>query len=418
MTFAWVRRRFLMVEAEESRGEAAGETLWREISGAALLLAVAMGVGRFAYTPILPDMLTAGVVDTGAAGLIASANFIGYLLGALSAGFVVRLQGIGRVLVVSMLLTCLTTLLMAVADDLPQQISVFALLRLVGGAASGWAFVSVSALMFERLTLRGAGHLAGLAFGGVGLGMIVSGGAVAFLSPDWQLDWIVMALLSLALSLIGFWLLGRAMSFHKALPVAKASHRAAADASLPRAFYWLAVAYFCEGLGYIVTGTFMVSVFRASEGLGRYAELAWIVAGAAAVPSCVLWTLFAARRGFAAALLLACLLQAVGILLPAISGGMASALLSAVLFGGTFMGIATLAVGFARQIVPHAPARAIGLMTGAFGLGQIFGPVMGAALAQAGGGFGLPLQVAAGVVTLGALFLLPLQKRFQSVSPG
>lgn len=399
--------------------EDTGEKLWREISGAALMLAVAMGVGRFAYTPILPDMLAGSILDTGAAGYIASANFIGYLVGALSAGFAVRAQGIGRVLVVSMLLTCLTTLLMAMVGHFGPRVFLFTLLRLVGGAASGWALVSLSALMFERLNARGVGHLAGLVFGGPGLGMILSGGVVAVLSPDWQLSWIVMAVLSLLLSLLGFALLGGAVNLTKPAPAARASHaQTASEPPLPGSFYWLAAAYFCEGLGYIVTGTFMVSVFRASEGLGPYAELAWMVAGAAAIPSCVFWTIFADRRGFAAAMMLACLLQAVGILLPALSGSMVSALLSAALFGGTFMGIATLAVGFARELVPHAAARAIGLMTGAFGLGQIFGPVMGAELAQAGGGFSLPLQVAAGIVTLGALFLLPLQKWFQSVSRG
>ena len=49
-------------------------------------LAVAMGVGRFAFTPILPMMQQDQGLSVAGGAWLASANYLGYLVGALWAG--------------------------------------------------------------------------------------------------------------------------------------------------------------------------------------------------------------------------------------------------------------------------------------------------------------------------------------------
>ena len=387
-----------------SRIEAIGleeRGLWRDLAGGALLLAVAMGIGRFAFTPILPDMTRAGVLDNGAAGLVAAANFLGYLAGALSTGPVERHLGAGRVLAVAVALT--SALCLAMGWEGAPLVWWLAI-RFLAGVASGWLLVTISAVLFERLTRRNAGRLAGFAFGGVGLGMMLSAIYVREAGQGWAAEWTGMGVLAALLAVPGVAMLGRVAPF----PPRAAVRHGASHGFAGRGFRLLTLAYFLEGLGYIVTGTFMVAVFRASPALMPYAGHIWLIAGAAAVPSCLFWTLLAARTGFARALAVAMLLQALGIALPVMTGNGIAAIASAILFGGTFMGIATLAVAFGRHLAPQDAARAIGMLTASFGVGQIIGPLAGAALEEAGGGFAWPLIAAASVVALGALLLLPL----------
>jgi MFS family permease len=168
----------------------------------------------------------------------------------------------------------------------------------------------------------------------------------------------------------------------------------------------LVVAYFCEGVGYIVTGTFLVAIARSMPTLAPWAEHLWTVVGLAAAPAAVLWAAAAQRMGRVPALIAAHLLQAIGIVLPAISSAPAAAMIAAMLFGVTFVGITALAVSLAATIAPSNTARVIGLVTVAFGIGQIIGPLAGGWLAALTGSFNLALIGAGAVVAVGALPLL------------
>jgi MFS family permease len=81
-------------------------------------------------------------------------------------------------------------------------------------------------------------------------------------------------------------------------------------------------------------------------------------------------------------------------------------LLAAVSFGGTFVGITLLAFNLAARSDPARSGRLIGLLTTAFGLGQIIGPVAAGYIAGDGRGFDVPLIAAGATVALGAVLLL------------
>lgn len=377
--------------------------------GGIAALALAMGIGRFAYTPVLPSMQLDQGFDNQLAGIIASANYLGYFIGAFAAGAVPKQWSRTRVLRVSLLSGLVTTAVMAATDSAWIWIA----LRFLSGLASAGILVLVTATVLEHAARLGRTYLAAILFGGVGLGIAISGLAVLLLDPrvGWRGDWLGLAGIS-GLLLIPAWLwIVEDRGTASAAATEKPSER-------PYGYplIYLILAYFCEGAGYIVSGTFLVAIVQALPGLAAYGEVAWIIVGLAGVPSCLLWAAFGARFGLIAALIAAHLVQACGIVLPLVSASPLIVVLAAVLFGGTFMGITTLTVGLAGRIAPANRAQVVGRVTAAFGLGQIFGPIAAGAMADRAGDFELALIAAAAMVVLGALLLLI--GRVQSVAAG
>jgi MFS family permease len=180
-----------------------------------------------------------------------------------------------------------------------------------------------------------------------------------------------------------------------------------ASSRLPLPMILLGVAYFLYGAGYIVAGTFLVAIVAAVPGLADLGAAAWILAGVAGAPSAVLWTRAGERIGPIAALTLAYALQAAGLALHALSASPPAAALSAVLFGGTFIAIASLTMAETRRRVPsHLVARSIAALTAMLGLGQVLGPLLAARLAGENGDFRRALGVASIAVLAGAILIL------------
>ena len=349
-------------------------TTTRVLVGGMLACAVALGLGRFAFTPILPVMQAEWGLTTAGAGILAASNNLGYLIGALWAGLV-RSDGQRHRLLAAGLAGLVASL---AAMALTSSEVAWNLIRLVAGIASAWVFVLASALVVPRLAELGHARLSGWHFGGVGVGIALSGTVIAWIANSWG-------------GAAGWWmatLLAGAMAW-KSWPVLRDAHPragAAATAVRPLAFPLplLAAAYFCEGMGYIVTGTFLVALIKATPGLASLADLSWVLVGLADLPSAAAWSWVAAHKGFLPALLTAHAVQTVGVALPALSGHPAAVLAGAVLYGGTFLGIVGMALAMGRAITPDRPARTMGLLTAAFGVGQIIGPVAAGWLARDG----------------------------------
>ena len=369
------------------------------MTGGIAALALAMGIGRFAYTPVLPSMQLDQGFDNQLAGIIASANYLGYFIGAFAAGALPKGWSRIGVLRICLLSGLATTAAMAVTEIAWT----WCVLRFLSGLASAGILVLVAATVLEHAARLGRTYLSAILFGGVGLGIAISGLAVLLLDSrvGWRGDWLGLAVIS-GLLLVPAWLWivedrGAASAVTTDKPV---------ESPYVYPLIFLILAYFCEGAGYIVSGTFLVAIVQALPGLAAYGEVAWIIVGLAGVPSCLLWAAFGARFGLVAALIAAHLVQACGIVLPLVSASPLAVVLAAILFGGTFMGITTLTVGLAGRIAPANRAQVVGRVTAAFGLGQILGPIAAGAMADRAGDFQSALIAAAAVVVLGALFLL------------
>ncbi|MBK9519242.1 MAG: YbfB/YjiJ family MFS transporter [Anaeromyxobacter sp.] len=351
-----------------------------------------MGIGRFAYTALLPGLQRAHGLDDAAGGLIASANLTGYLAGVLWARRTPPGPPRLWLLRVGLLGSVLTTAASVGASGLAG----WAAVRFAAGVASGLVFVLVSAAVLEALP-RGRERLAGLLFAGVGLGIALSGVvAAATAAAAWQAPWLLLGGAALLLALPALLMAPGQPVLHPA--PAGGRHDGVT-------FGRLAVAYGLEGLGYIVSGTFAVRAVQQTPGLEGWAAWVWVAAGLAAAPSAALWGWAARRLGLRWALTAAFATQAVGMALPALSASGAAAVLGALFFGGTFIGIVTLTVDLARRLMPEAAVRAIGSLTAVYGVGQAVGPYLAGRLSQATGHPAPAVLAAAGAVALGALVL-------------
>lgn len=379
------------------------------LTGGFLTLLIAMGIGRFAYTPLLPPMLVEYRLLPEQAGFLASVNLFGYLAGAFVAAALCRTLGELRLLTAGLLLSGAST----AATGFSTLFPLVATMRFAAGLASAFCFVAASGIVLGYLAREQRSGLAGLYFGGVGTGIVFSGLLAVPLTNHFGASgaWILLGLLSLLL----VWPVRRLLQRGLAGPQGAS---AAGKPELPRQwrFYRLIAAYGLEGFGYIITGTFLVAAARSTFGPSG-AAAAWIVAGLAAIPSAWLWTRAARRRGPLPPLIGAHLLQAIGVALPAVFPHPAGVVIGAILFGGTFMGIVTLTFAVAGEISPAARTRAIALLTTIYGVGQIVGPAVAGVLVARTGNYDLALLLAAGAIVAGAVLLLPDTLRPTALRP-
>ncbi|MBI0313820.1 YbfB/YjiJ family MFS transporter [Streptomyces javensis] len=336
-----------------------------------------MGVGRFVYTPILPLMHTQAGLSAATGANLATANYVGYLIGALAGTFLPRLTRSPAVL-----RSCLVMLAVSLAAmPLTHATGVWLLLRLCAGVVSAVIFVIAVSSLLSHLRDHPA-HLPGWAFGGVGAGIALSGSLVLALRTiaDWQAAWWASAGLS-ALLAVPAWFLRP----EPAPPSASATPRPGAERreTGPPTHRWftaLFASYTLEGVGYIIAGTFLVAAIDQSSP-GWIGSGAWVLVGLAAIPSSALWAGLGRRWSRPSLLLAALGVQAVGIALPALIGGVAAALISAVLFGATFIGVSTLALATGAHL--RFP-RAVALLTTGYSVGQILGPLVATPLLRHG----------------------------------
>jgi predicted MFS family arabinose efflux permease len=363
--------------------------------GGLIALAAAMGIGRFVYTAILPPMVEALQLSAAVAGLIASANFLGYLIGALIAATPVLAGPRRPWLIGALAISAITT----GAMGLTQSLALFLLLRFVGGLASAVVLIFASAIVLERTAAAGRAGLAALYFSGVGVGIAGSAILVAALlqaGGSWQSLWLASGALSLAGACVAAALLRDSGAAPRP---AVGPGAQPADRRLIR----LIVAYGLFGFGYVITATFLVAIVRGTPAIRALEPVIWIVFGVAAAPSVALWGLVAARRGIPSAFALACLVEAAGVAVSVAWASKVGVFLAAILVGGTFMGLTALGLERARELAGGDPRRVLALMTSAFGLGQIVGPAFAGAVADRFGGFTLPSLAAMAALLIAAV---------------
>jgi len=350
-------------------------------------LAAAMGIGRFAFTPLLPLMQAERGLSLADGGYLASANYIGYLVGALTAA---RVR-------IALPLSLLVIAAVTAAMGFTHGKTTWLFLRFAAGVVSAWALVQVSAWALPRLPAR----LAGVVFSGVGVGIALAGVACLALmqfganaSQAWLTLGVVAAVIALAV-----------------VPLVRDG--AAATAAVAAGFAWtaeawrLVICYGIFGFGYIIPATYVPAMARAIVPDPAIFGWAWPLFGAAAAAS----TMFAPRalgnrRLWAAS----ALVMAVGVAAPLLVSSGVGVAISALLVGATFMVITMTGMQEARAVAGAAAAPLMAAMTAAFATGQIAGPLVVSALVGTKGGIAVALGLASVLLLLSAIALAREEK--------
>lgn len=391
------------------------ERPWAVALSGLLALAVAMGVGRFAFTPLLPMMLHDGVVDLARGSWLATANYIGYLAGAIActalpwlAPRLYRRWGPAKLARAGLVATVVLTVAMA----LPAPAS-WPSLRFAAGVASAFVLLNVAAWCMVRLTVLGRPAMGGLIFAGPGLGIVLTGlVASAMVWLDWRAatGWMVFAALAV-LWCLPIWPVMRGQADLAApsaadVAAAPSAHAAQAGGSpLARALH--ALGYGLAGLGYIVTATFLPVIARTALAPGSpWPDLFWPMFGVGATIGAVLSARTPERWDRRWLLALCYLVQALGIALGLWLPTAAGFAAGSVLLGLPFLALVFYAMQAARRLWPASADSFMSLITAVYGLGQIIGPPITAWLLAAHGqarGFTLGLSLAASALVLGAV---------------
>lgn len=344
-----------------------------------LSMAVANGLGRFAYALLLPAMREDLHWSYAQAGWLNTANALGYVLGAASAYALLHRVSARRLFQIGLGLCLFTLAATGASGALPWLSSQ----RVLNGVGAAWvsACGSTLVLLHYRHAPTRRGAATGLFFGGAGIGIIAAGLAVAPLlalhgPAAWPQAWLALGAVGLLAALWPLQLAGR---------VEEAAATAEDDDTRPLPLRHLGAcvaAYFCWAGGYIIYLTFIFAWLRAHGLSWQQGVAVWSVLGVAILGSGLLWRRALGQWPGAYILSACCAVSLLGTLAPLL-GGTASLFASAAIFGSSvFIAAAAIAV-LVRQNLPAARiARAMALFNLAFAAGQAIGPVAAGAVAD------------------------------------
>lgn len=357
---------------------------------AALMLAVVMGFGRFAYTALYPYMVNEQILGIEQGSWAAAANYLGYLIGAIWA-IRIKLDQAHQWALVALLGTAITLGALYLTSLGVLIISI----RLLAGVFSAVGIVATSMwLLGQRQKLNAAPIM----YAGVGLGIAASAQLVAVMSERWLSPqiWLMLALVALAATALVIHGLFFEQSQDSPVSVSVAATNSRLDAQALPVLYGLA------GFGYIITATYLpllITLAVASADI----EFVWTAFGLSVIPSCFIWYKICRRLGTRMALVLNMLMQAIGVILPVALPYAMGYMLSALLVGGGFMGTVTLVMPIAKQLTAKTGKNLIAIATVAYSIGQILGAIVSAQLYRWTQGFEMSLLLAMIALLMGAM---------------
>jgi MFS family permease len=398
-----------------------------------LVVTGALGFARFGYTMILPGMKEGLGLSYTEMGLLATGNFIGYLLFALTGGFLAARFGPRLVISLSLALVGATMLLTGLANSFVSALA----LRTLTGVGSGGSNVPVMGLLSAWFAPQRRGLASGAAVGGSSLGLFITGPLVpaivaAYGSEGWRYSWYFLGVAVVVLGLLSYVLLRNRPKEKGLAPLGTTSESGLSQSQMSaavllwgsvyrsRVLWRLGAIYFAFGFSYIIYATFFATyLIREGNWTQAAAGGLWAQIGLISVVSGLIWGAVSDRWGRRLGLSLVFALQGLSFLTFAVLPSVAGFYLSALLFALTAWSIpAIMAAACGDYLGPRLAPAALGFITLIFGIGQAIGPGVGGAIADLTGSFRLAFLVAAAAALAGALGSLTLRPPAEQPSTG
>lgn len=333
-----------------------------------IVLVVAMGIGRFAFTPQVPLMIRDGELTLTSAGLVAAINYLGYLLGAWDAMRASRHVEIR--LYAGIVGAIVLTLLSSFADNAWLH----GALRLVLGAMSGWAMVLTAAWINEKLAHAGRPGLNAAVFAGPGAGIALSGLLAVVIQAKGlsaHAGWQLYGVLALVLVILIARYLPRPGDLHR-------SGEKPQPLSMTTDIRRLVLSYSLAGFGYILPATFLSQMAATRFPGSLFAQFVWPVFGGAAVVGIALSIALRNLGHSHQRLAVVLWLQGIGVLAAWLWPGMSGLVVGALLVGGGFLCAVQLSLLYGRELAPLHARYMAGLITTGYAIGQLVGPMTSA----------------------------------------
>lgn len=371
-------------------------------------LALAMGIGRFAFTPLLPMMREDGLVSITDGGWLASVHFLGYWLGAV---FAAKIPYPPKTMLrFSLLAIGVGTVGMGVTDDF----TVWLILRWLNGVCSVLVLVLVSNYYVKHLAENGGAEYQGWVFSGVGAGILIAGlGCLVFMVNQIgsSLSWQIMGVFSLIAIGAVCLNLGPEIPAVRLVVPDRQSQRSPLD--------WRAIAaYGAMGIGYIIPATYLPVMAREIVQSPLIFGWSWPVFGAAAFVSTLLAARFQKRFSNRQIWAASQVVMAIGLLLPVIHPHILTIITAGLCIGGTFMIITMTGMKEVHRIAPPGDVmRHIAAMTASFATGQMIGPVFASAVYGLTQSFAVSLVLASATLIITAMTLVGASSRKEVVQP-
>ena len=343
---------------------------------------------------MLEDFLTVT-----SAGLLASFNFAGYLTGAIFTIFLKDINIKVKYFRLGVLLSILTTFTLATSTNE----TIWFISRVIAGFGSAMIVIIGASIVMEKLNSKHKTKTMGIFFTGIGGAIVLCELITQYILENgtWSDAWMALALYGFVSSLYVVHIL----SFDKEVKKDAVKHKISKSLFSPYVLL-LIFAYFTEGIGFVVQGTFLPDIINSIEGLSGYGNKAWLIAGLVGIPSVIIWMRWAHKYGSVNIIIIAMSLQIVGILIPTLSNNMYLNLFSGALYGTTFIALVALFMNLAGQISQKNPVVLMGSFTTAYGIGQVIAPLYSVKLVELYGDYNSTLYLTAVIILIGisALF--------------
>jgi MFS family permease len=347
---------------------------WAAIAGLCANL-VGIGIARFAYTPLLPVLITEHWFSAADATYFGAVNLFGYLAGALAGRHVAQRTGTVRALRAMMLVASASCF----AGAFPLSFLWFAAWRFVAGYAGGVLMVLAAPAILPHIPASRRGLVSGLIFTGVGVGIAASGTLVPILLHfSLVATWCGLGIVSLFLTVVAWG--GWPHDVKRQTLPAAASSRRPTGLRL-KALY---VTYGLNAVGLVPHMVLLVDFIARTLGQGLAAGARyWVLFGIGAALGPLTTGAIADRIGFAAAFRLLYAVQIICVAMIAVWTDPIALTLSSLIVGASTPGAVPLALGRVHELVPDAAGRqaawsisatayAIGQAVAAYGLSFFF----------------------------------------------